>query len=102
MKTIEKWHYGCPAKETYIMHGGVTVSRTRNLRGLLDYARKSKVATVESRVDPLNHVRGELRVTYLNGAQGFASFASYNIMVDWIRARRSWRTAKYVMQGPFA
>lgn len=67
----------------------MTVSRSRNLRGLLEYGRKHQVEKIESRPDPLNVVRGELRVTYANGAQGFASFSSYHIMIDWIRNRRS-------------
>lgn len=99
MNTIEKWHYGCPSGETYIKLAGVTVSRTRNLRGLLEYGRKHQVSKIESRPDPLNVVRGELLITYANGAQGFASFASYSIMIDWIRNRRSWRSAPHTMGG---
>jgi hypothetical protein len=97
---MEKWHYGCSSSETYIKKDGVTVSRSKNLRGLLDYARKSRVALIESRVDPLNSVRGEIRVTYADGATGFASFASYNIMIDWVRNRRIWVNVPHTMQGP--
>lgn len=98
--TIEQWHYGCPMGETYVKKDGSTVSRRKNLRGLLDYARVSPVAQVESRVDPLNSARGELKVTYADDAIGYATFASYHIMIDWIRNRRSWRGAKHVRQGP--
>ena len=100
MSTIEKWHYGCPAGESYVKLAGVTVSRSLNLRGLVDYGRKSPAAMIESRIDPLNKHRGELRVTYSNGAHGFASFASYHIMIDWVRTRRSWRSATHVLNGP--
>lgn len=100
MQHPETWHYGCPASETYIKRAGVTVSRCRNLRALTRYS--SPVVRVESRFDPFvpGNVRGDLRVTYADGAQGFASFASYHIMIDWIRKRRGWRGIEHVMQGP--
>jgi hypothetical protein len=98
--TPERWHYGCPMNETYITLNGVTVSRSKNLRGLLRY--RSWVKKVETRIDPVNSHRGELRVTYSEGAQGFATFNSYGIMIDWVRNRRAWRSqgATITHSGP--
>jgi hypothetical protein len=66
-----------------------------NLRGLLDYARVSPVASVTTMRDPMLSVRGLLAVTYADGAVGNASFASFHIMIDWVRNRRSWRQADF-------
>lgn len=98
MSKIERWHYGCPSGETYIKRAGVTVRRSKNLRGLMRYA--VHVEKIETRVDPLNMSRGELRVTYSDGAQGFASFASYHVMIDWVRNRHKWRGIDHTMHGP--
>jgi hypothetical protein len=79
---------------TEIHKSGVVVSRSKNLRGLTAYApRAIKIHTVR---DPANDCRGILTVTYSDGAKGYASFASHNILIDWVRSRRSWRDAKIV------
>lgn len=90
------WHVGCPAEETYIKRDGVTVSRSRNLRGLKDYARKSAPVKVETRKDPRVLEGGDLRVTYADGAIGHAHFRSHHILIDWVRNRRSWRHVETV------
>lgn len=79
---------------------GRIVRTSKNLRGMRDYGRVSPVAIVQSEIDPSNTTRGILRVTYANGCSSIASFASYHVMVDWIRNRRSWCSAKHIMQGP--
>ena len=76
-----------------------TLRTSKNLRGMLDYARVSPVATIETKRDPANTVRGVLRVTYSNGCYSIASFASYGIMIDWVRNRRLWRVAVHTMQN---
>lgn len=76
------------------MPDGRVVASSHNLRGMRDYARKSAVVQVLAWRDESNPVRGMLRVTYANGAQCKASFASYHIMVDFVRNRRSWRGAQ--------
>jgi hypothetical protein len=71
------------------------VSRSRNLRGMRDYARVSPVVRVECRKrnahpkDP----GGVISVEYTDGATCTADFASYHVMVDFVRNRRSWRGA---------
>lgn len=91
MEKKTDWHYGCPEGETYIVLNGATVKRSKNLRGLLDYSRKAKPVKVETRKDPSLPVCGQLRVTYNDGAIGHAFFRSYEIMIDWVRGRRSFR-----------
>lgn len=76
---------------------GSTVRTSKNLQGMRDYARVSPVVKVETRKDDKNIYRGLLRVTYENGNYSTASFASYSIMIDWVRNRRSWRTAVHLM-----
>ncbi len=73
---------------------GSPVSQSCNLRGMRDYARVSKVAIVSTCRDPENNVRGLLYVEYANGATCRASFASYHVMIDFVRNRRTWRGAK--------
>lgn len=68
---------------------------SRNLRGLRDYARTSPVACVITRRDSSNPHNGALTVVYKNGALGRAHFASYSIMVDFVRNRRTWRSAEF-------
>lgn len=74
---------------------GVCVAQSRNLRGMRDYARKSPVVHVRAYRFPALPERGVMIVTYANGATCKAGFASYPIMIDWIRNRRTWRSAEF-------
>jgi len=80
---------------------GDTIRRSKNLRGIIDYARCSPVAKVDGIFDPENEVRGILAVEYSDGCTSTASFASYNIMVDWIRNRRIFRNARVTLSKDF-
>lgn len=73
---------------------GQVLRVSKNLRGLRDYARVSRVAEVVTKRDPSNRVRGLLAVVYSDGAHSTASFASFHIMIDFVRNRRTWRDAK--------
>lgn len=79
-----------------VILNGRIIRRSRNLRGMRDYAQVSPVAKIETRKtkehdrDP----RGMLRVTYANGATCHALFNSHAIMIDFIRNRRTWRGAE--------
>lgn len=73
------------------------IRQSKNLRGLLDYARVSRVTRVE--LAPFAQVNGSLRVFYEDGSIGRENFASYRIMVDWVRNRRSWRGAEIFYYG---
>lgn len=78
---------------------GFTIRASKNLRGMLDYARVSQVAKIETRRDPSNTDCGVLRVEYANGNYSIASFCSYHIMIDFVRNRRSWRNAVLIMSN---
>lgn len=96
MAEFEKWFWGHPQGQTYVKQNGVMVKRSRKLRGLLDYGRTSRPVKIETRKCPDLKACWEIRVTYANGAQGFAFFCSHGIMIDWLRNRRSWRGAEFV------
>jgi hypothetical protein len=67
---------------------GKVVSRSRNLRGLLDYARKSFVRHVTA-----YKTQGGgawLAVYFDDGSWCPAEFADYSVCCRWLMARRSW------------
>lgn len=69
--------------------------RSRDLRGLLDYARRnyrSYVAAVA--IAPLPNGGGSLEVRYADGAVGTDRFASFFVLCGWLRSRRSWHGAE--------
>ncbi len=73
--------------------------RSRNLRGLLDYARKhwsSYVAAVK--ISPIPG-GGSLEVLYGDGAVGTDTFADFTVLCHWLRCRRSWHGAKLTVGG---
>lgn len=78
---------------TAVIKNGAIVKRSKNLRGMLDYSRVSPVVRVATMRNKDLPVRGDLLVEYLNGAYCSASFASYHIMIDFVRNRRGWRGA---------
>lgn len=80
---------------TRVKRAGHCVASSRNLRGMRDYARVSRIVRVETMRHPNTPACGLLRVEYADGACSLAHFASFNIMHDWVRARRSWRGAKF-------
>lgn len=82
---------------TAVEYRGELIRKSKNLRGMLEYARISKVSRVE--LSPAGKLNGRLRVVYANGATSSAHFASYHIMVDWVRNRRSWRGAEFFYYG---
>lgn len=84
---------------TNIKKNGQIIRRSKNLRGLRDYARISPIVRVELTPQGHNDVNGRLRVIYADGATSSAFFSSYHIMVDFVRNRRSWRNADIVFYG---
>ena len=80
-------------------HAGAILRTSKNLRGMRDYARVSPVAFIVTSRDSANNTRGVLRVNYRNGCYSIASFASYHIMIDFVRNRRSWRNAEHTMHN---
>lgn len=80
-----------------IEKNGQIIRTSRNLRGMRDYARVSPVSHIE--LTPFGICNGRLRVIYRDGAECKANFASFHIMVDFVRNRRSWRGAEIVNYG---
>jgi hypothetical protein len=81
--------------ENAIVKDGKVIRTSQNLRGMRDYARVSPVVQVTTQKDPDNKVRGILTVEYANGCTCRASFASHEIMIDFVRNRRTWRGAHF-------
>jgi hypothetical protein len=87
---------------TNIIKGGQIIRRSKNLRAIVDYARVSAVARIESA--PIRETCGTVRFIFKDGAESRANFASYHIMIDWIRNRQKRSSgfgfAVHIMQGP--
>lgn len=79
--------------QTAVIKDSKIVKSSRNLRGMLDYARVSPVSSVITMRNKDLPVRGDLHIEYQNGAYCMVSFTSYHIMIDFVRNRRSWRAA---------
>lgn len=77
----------------YITLNGRRVSRSKNLRGILAYARTSPVRKVW--VAPFAG-QGLLRVKYENGAHSTITFADYAAMSQWVLSRKAWPQATLV------
>ena len=75
-------------------HPARVVRVSRNLRGMLDYARVSPVACVITRGGETAG-SGLLTVVYSNGCLSQAQFNSHAVMIDFVRNRRSWRGAEF-------
>lgn len=84
---------------TQIVKNGKVIRKSKNLRGLRDYARISKVLHVKLTPYGYKKLNGHLKVVYADGAASEAHFASYHIMVDWVRNRRSWYNAHIAYNG---
>ena len=69
-------------------HGEV-VAKSRNLRGLLTYARKSPVKHVYLR--RMAYGYGGLFIEFENGATCKTEFASFTVCRNWLESRRSWQ-----------
>ena len=65
---------------------GKVVSLSKNLRGLLTYARNHTVVAVT--ITKLG-VGGDLKVDFFNGARCATHFESYGVLVEWVRTRRA-------------
>ena len=59
--------------------------RSRNLRGLLDHARRSPVTHYRLTRGP--QTEAMLRVLYADGLTGKAAFASFAVAARWVRQR---------------
>lgn len=75
------------------------VKSSRNLRGILDYARISPVERVDCQrllsESPGGPQFYPVTFFYDNGAIGQADFQDWRVLVDWIKARRSWAVERF-------
>ena len=67
---------------------GYTVAYSQNLRGILEYARKSPVNVVELR-DLDNGYYG-VAFHFDDGACGLTCFSDWRVALGWLYSRRSW------------
>lgn len=79
---------------------GKVIRRSRNLRGLLDHARRVEVASVAVLLMPDRPGYYDYRVGYVNGDKAGAVFADWRVAADFTAARRSWRSHKPATGGP--
>lgn len=61
------------------------VSRSRNLRGVLDYARKHGIARV--RIAPEGKYEGLLFVEFTNWATSLVRFSSFGVLREFVQER---------------
>lgn len=73
-----------------IFKDGKRVSHSKNLRGILDYARKHGVAKVLIMENLASEFGGTLNIIFGDGATVTTNFNSYKVLESWIAARRSW------------
>lgn len=77
----------------YIYKDGKTVSRSKNLRGILEYARKHKIRAISMATHSTAGAtcqHATLRITFGDNAQTAADFADVNHIKQWLRSRKSW------------
>lgn len=67
---------------------GKVCSRSRNLRGVLTYARKHNVKMVLSSMT--DHYGALVTIHFGDDAKCITNFASWDVAQRWFRARRSW------------
>ena len=69
---------------------GNIIRTSRNLRGLLDHARRT--APVSASLEPHPQCPGYflLVVTFETGETCTSKWASWSVCADWLQARRSW------------
>lgn len=73
--------------DTITLNGKI-VSRSQNLRGILDYARKFPVESAYVRRMPEGKAR--VKIVFSNRAISVTQWESYIIAIQWIKSRRSW------------
>lgn len=81
---------------------GATLCRSKNLRGLLTYYRANPddlvVKVAEDSVSA-----GNYKVTFFfsnGGAQCLTNWADWRVLLDWIRARRTWSVNRVTFDAP--
>lgn len=68
---------------------GQLIRQSRNLRGLLDHARREIPVTIECGLRDVDS-NYPIRVTFDNGDYAWTRFADWRVAADWFAARRRW------------
>lgn len=84
---------------------GLVIGKSKNLRGVLSRASKFTVDAVYcDRVKPFapgSLPYYDVQFEYSDGSIAFAEFADWRVLVDFIKARRTWRINKVSGLGEF-
>jgi hypothetical protein len=73
------------------------IHRSRNLRGIFDHARRTWVE--EAVAMPTWKSTGLLHVTFGDGSTCRTEFASYGVLCQWLRSRRSWAGVRRIAES---
>jgi hypothetical protein len=79
-----------------IFRNGQEVKHSRNLRGILDYARKVSPVNSALVVESPKDASARVEFYFLDGAICITEFASAVVARNWLHARRSW--GRYYVQ----
>ena len=71
---------------------GYTVRTSRNLRGVLEHARRHNVDVVELRELEAGHYG--VAFHFDNGDTALTNWADWRVLLDWILSRRSWSVTR--------
>jgi len=77
---------------------GQVIRRSRNLRGILDHARRTWIE--EASAAPAQEGKGILSVTFGDRSTCTTEFASYEVLCWWLRSRRSWSGVRRIGADP--
>ena len=76
---------------------GNIIRRSKNLRGVLEYARTHIISKIGA--DRIGKEEGKLMVLFHDGASYETNFASFGALKQWIRARRGWYGLPLTVNG---
>lgn len=77
-----------PGERIRIFRQGVVIGDSRNLRGVLDFARRHSVRSWSA--DMTDDYGARVTLDFCSGATARFEFASWDVAQRWVRARRSW------------
>ncbi len=81
---------------------GKVISRSKNLRGILRHATKHGVREFGIMANNWpNDINcgGELMVTFGDNSSVATAFADFRVLTQWVAGRRSWRGARFWVNG---
>lgn len=83
----------------YDMHGK-TIRKSRNLRGVIEHYRANPCDMVVKVIEWPDY--GDYDVTFYfgDGDSAKARFADWRVLLDWLKARRSWSIARVTFDAP--